>query len=115
MKKSVVLLMVLAAGSPAATSAASQGSVVITIPLPVRAQLTFGQHPVAFVVPPQFKATVNGTTVSIVSANPSVPLQKRIEFSSPTTLCFKKGVQNSYTLVTAILPSQVKGIPVCAP
>lgn len=115
MQKSVVLLTVLAMGLVSVAPAAAQsGSVAITIPLPVRATLTFGQPPTVFAVPTGMKATVSGTTATITAYPPGkAALPKVVHFSSTAALCFVKGVQSSYTLATAIASKQLSGVPLC--
>jgi hypothetical protein len=92
---------------------AQGGAVTITIPLPVSATLTFGQALAGFTVATGLKAHVVGSTATITSSSPAKPLPKLVHFSARNTLCFAKGVQRSNTLVVAIQPKQLLGVPAC--
>ena len=114
MKKSAVLISLLAMGLMPIAANAQGGTVAITIPLPVTATLTFGQPPVGFAVAPGLKVHVAGRTATITSASSAKPLPKLVRFTAQNTICFASGVQRSLTLVTAIQPKQVSGVPACA-
>ncbi|HTW82516.1 MAG TPA: hypothetical protein VMD91_00450 [Candidatus Sulfotelmatobacter sp.] len=70
-----MLLMVLAAELPVAAAAATNGAVAITIPLPVQAQLTFGQRPVAFFRSPTTLCFAKGVQRSLTLATAIQPKQ----------------------------------------
>jgi hypothetical protein len=113
MKKSAVLVSLLAVSLMPIAADAQAGAVAITIPLPVSATLTFGQPPAGFTVAAGLKAHVVGNTATITSASSAKPLPKLVRFSASNTMCFGKGVQRSLTLVTAIQPKQLQGVPAC--
>jgi hypothetical protein len=113
MKKSVVLVSLLAVSLMPVAADAQAGAVAITIPLPVSATLTFGQAPAGFTVAAGLKVHVAGNTATITSASSAKPLPKVVGFKASNTLCFAKGVQRSLTLITAIQPKQLVGVPAC--
>jgi hypothetical protein len=92
---------------------AQAGTVVITIPLPVSATLTFGQPPVAFTVAPGLNVHVTGRVATITSASSAKRLPRIIHFTAQNTLCFTSALQRSATLVAAIQPKQIHGVPAC--
>jgi|HubBroStandDraft_1064217.scaffolds.fasta_scaffold35440_3 hypothetical protein len=109
----LVFLIAVAVLAPVVADARSySGTVVLTIPAPSEASLTFGQAPQGFDVAPGLRFTVSGDTVTITSAR-KMPLPLLVRFSTSRPVCFRHGVQRARGAQAPIEPGSVKGIRLC--
>jgi hypothetical protein len=110
----LVFLAALAALVPVAADARPyQATVVLTIPSPNAAVLTFGEAPEDFAVAPGLAFVVSGATVTITSTSENRPLPRLLRLSTSRPVCFRHGMQHSRDAKAPIEQSSVQGMRFC--